>query len=94
MQIYTGLGLSRKRLDWQALRADGTLVGAGAVPPDPDRASTSQARKTGAARSPTGEAQRARTNVRAWPRRLAAHRDRVSSLERFIVDTARPFSPP
>jgi transposase len=36
MEIYTGLDLSRKRLDWQALRADGTLVGAGAVPPDPD----------------------------------------------------------
>jgi len=36
MQIYTGLDLSRKRLDWQALRGDGTLVGAGAVPPDPD----------------------------------------------------------
>ena len=36
MEIYTGLDLSRKRLDWHALRADGTLVGAGAVPPDPD----------------------------------------------------------
>jgi len=36
MQIYTGLDLSRKRLDWHACRADGTLVGAGAVPPDPD----------------------------------------------------------
>ena len=36
MHIYTGLDLSRKRLDWQACRADGTLVGAGAVPPDPD----------------------------------------------------------
>jgi transposase len=36
MHIYTGLDLSRKRLDWQALRADGTLVGTGAVPPDPD----------------------------------------------------------
>jgi transposase len=36
MQIYTGLDLSRKRLDWQALSADGTLVGAGAVPPDAD----------------------------------------------------------
>jgi len=36
MQIYTGLDLSRKRLDWQACRADGTLVGAGAVPPDAD----------------------------------------------------------
>lgn len=36
MQIYTGLDLSRKRRDWHACRADGTLVGAGAVPPDPD----------------------------------------------------------
>jgi hypothetical protein len=36
MQIYTGLDLSRKRLDWHACRGDGTLVGAGAVPPDPD----------------------------------------------------------
>lgn len=34
-QIYTGLDLSRKRLDWHACRADGTLVGVGAVP-DPD----------------------------------------------------------
>jgi transposase len=36
MQIYTGLDLSRNRLDWHACSADGTLVGAGAVPPDPD----------------------------------------------------------
>lgn len=36
MQIYTGLDLSRKRLDWQALSADGTLVDAGAAPPDAD----------------------------------------------------------
>jgi transposase len=36
MQIYTGLDLSRKRLDWQALGADGTLVDAGAAPPDAD----------------------------------------------------------
>ena len=36
MQIYTGLDLSRKRLDWHACRGDGTLVGAGAVAPDPD----------------------------------------------------------
>lgn len=36
MRVYTGLDLSRKRLDWQALRADGTVVGAGAVPPDVD----------------------------------------------------------
>jgi transposase len=36
MQIYTGLDLSRKRLDWQVLSADGTLVGAGAVPPHAD----------------------------------------------------------
>src|SRR5207248_1188495 len=36
MRVYTGLDLSRKRLDWQACRADGTVVGAGAVPPDPD----------------------------------------------------------
>jgi hypothetical protein len=36
MCIYTGLDLSRKRLDWHACRVDGTLVDAGAVPPDPD----------------------------------------------------------
>ena len=36
MQIYTGLDLSRYRLDWHACSADGTLVGAGAVPPDSD----------------------------------------------------------
>jgi hypothetical protein len=36
MQIYTGLDLSRKRFDWHACRADGMLVGVGAVPPDPD----------------------------------------------------------
>jgi len=36
MQIYTGLDLSRNRLDWHALSIDGTLVEAGAVPPDPD----------------------------------------------------------
>ena len=34
MQIYTGLDLSRNRLDWHALSVDGTLVDAGAVPPD------------------------------------------------------------
>ena len=33
MQIYTGLDLSRNRLDWYACRVDGTLVDAGAVPP-------------------------------------------------------------
>lgn len=36
MQIYTGLDLSRNRLDWHALAADGAPVDAGAVPPDPD----------------------------------------------------------
>ena len=36
MQIYTGLDLSRNRLDWHACLGDGTLVEAGAVPPDPD----------------------------------------------------------
>jgi transposase len=36
MQMYTGLDLSRKRLDWQSLDADGTIVGAGAAPPDAD----------------------------------------------------------
>ena len=36
MQIYTGLDLSRKRLDWQSLGADGTLVGAGAASPESD----------------------------------------------------------
>jgi transposase len=36
MQIYTGLDLSRKRLDYHACRGDGALVGAGAVPPDAD----------------------------------------------------------
>src|SRR5207247_1871850 len=33
---YTGLDLSRNRLDWHALSIEGTLVDAGAVPPDPD----------------------------------------------------------
>ena len=36
MRVYTGLDLSRKRLDWHACRVDGTLVDAGAVPPDLD----------------------------------------------------------
>lgn len=36
MCVYIGLDLSRKRLDWLACRADGTLVDAGAVPPDLD----------------------------------------------------------
>ena len=36
MEIYTGLDLSRNRLDWHALSIDGALVDAGAVPPDPD----------------------------------------------------------
>ena len=36
MQIYTGLDLSRNRLDWHACRVDGSLVGSGAVPPDRD----------------------------------------------------------
>src|SRR5712691_7038851 len=36
MQISTGLDLSRNRLDWHALSIDGTLVDAGAVPPDAD----------------------------------------------------------
>src|SRR5713226_6951723 len=34
MSIYTGLDLSRKRLDWHACAGDGALVDAGAVPPD------------------------------------------------------------
>src|ERR1700680_688611 len=36
MQIYTGLDLSRKRLDWYACVGDGQLVDRGAVPPDLD----------------------------------------------------------
>src|SRR5262249_42555327 len=36
MRVYTGLDLSRKRLDWCCCRVDGTLVDAGAVPPDLD----------------------------------------------------------
>jgi hypothetical protein len=36
MRVYTGLDLSRKRLDWHACRVDGMLVDAGAVPPDLD----------------------------------------------------------
>jgi transposase len=36
MRIYTGLDLSRKRLDWHACAGDGTLVEVGAVPPDSD----------------------------------------------------------
>lgn len=34
--LYVGLDLSRKRLDWNALGADGGSVAAGAVPPDRD----------------------------------------------------------
>jgi transposase len=34
--LYVGLDLSRKRLDWHALLADGERVGAGACPPDGD----------------------------------------------------------
>jgi transposase len=34
--LYVGLDLSRKRLDWQALFADGHRAAAGAVPPDAD----------------------------------------------------------
>jgi transposase len=34
--LYVGLDLSRKRLDWQALSADGRQVAIGAVPPDGD----------------------------------------------------------
>ncbi len=36
MRIYTGLDLSRKRLDWHACTVDGSPVEVGAVPPDPD----------------------------------------------------------
>src|SRR5438876_7721021 len=36
MSVYTGLDLSRKRLDWYCCRVDGTRVHAGAVPPDLD----------------------------------------------------------
>jgi transposase len=36
MRIYTGLDLSRKRLDWHACAGDGTLVEVGAVAPDAD----------------------------------------------------------
>jgi transposase len=34
--LYVGLDLSRKRLDWHALLADGERVDAGACPPDSD----------------------------------------------------------
>jgi transposase len=34
--LYVGLDLSRKRLDWHALLAEGELVGADACPPDSD----------------------------------------------------------
>jgi transposase len=34
--LYVGLDLSRKRLDWQALRPDGQRAAIGAVPPDRD----------------------------------------------------------
>jgi transposase len=34
--LYVGLDLSRKRLDWQALLADGECLDAGACPPDSD----------------------------------------------------------
>src|SRR6266496_4626236 len=34
--LYVGLDLSRKRLDWRALAADGEHIGDGACPPDRD----------------------------------------------------------
>jgi transposase len=34
--LYVGLDLSRKRLDWEALREDGEVVARGADPPDAD----------------------------------------------------------
>ena len=34
--VYVGLDLSRKRLDWHALGADGGLIAQGASPPDRD----------------------------------------------------------
>ncbi|HWB56891.1 MAG TPA: hypothetical protein VG479_08160, partial [Gaiellaceae bacterium] len=34
--LYVGLDLSRKRLDWQALGADGERAAIGSVPPDRD----------------------------------------------------------
>ena len=36
MRVYTGLDLSRKRLDWYACSVDGSFVDVGAVPPDLD----------------------------------------------------------
>jgi transposase len=36
MVLYVGLDLSRKRIDWQALSADGVECDAGAAPPDRD----------------------------------------------------------
>jgi transposase len=36
MRVYTGLDLSRKRLDWYCCSVDGTRVDAGAVAPDLD----------------------------------------------------------
>jgi transposase len=36
MVLYVGLDLSRKRIDWQAVCADGAACGAGVVPPDRD----------------------------------------------------------
>jgi transposase len=36
MELYVGLDLSRKRIDWEAVWADGAVCGAGAVPPDRD----------------------------------------------------------
>jgi transposase len=34
--LYAGLGLSRKRLDFHVLDAEGATVDVGASPPDPD----------------------------------------------------------
>jgi hypothetical protein len=36
--LYVGLDLSRKRLDWHALAADGERLGEGACPPESGRA--------------------------------------------------------
>ena len=45
MRVYTGLDLSRKRLDCHACRVDGTLVDVGAVPPDLDGLARSRRRR-------------------------------------------------
>ena len=81
MQIYTGLDLSRYRLDWHACSADGTLVGAGAVPPDSDGL-TQLVRRLGDARRAGGDRVDERGAVRPRPARAGGLGGEVADAQR------------